>query len=154
MSKPARSSAPRVPLSPAGAEGGVSTATLLLGVGVIGLLILSVLLFGRLRALEERVPEFVVVDFLSLAQQYSQQGASSEQVAQMMLNTNRTVQALSRQGAVVLDARAVVVAPGEFYLPLAQLAADDVTLSAEQRALLTPPALQPAGSAVLARPRP
>lgn len=138
---------------PARAEA-AGTTTLLLAVGVIGLLVLSVLLFGRVRALEQRLPQLVVVDFVSLAQQYSQQGASSEQVAQLMLNTHHAVQALSREGALVLDARAVLVAPGELYLSLDQRLAEVPTLSAEQRARLAAPALQPAGSGVLARPGP
>lgn len=104
-------------------QSSVTTLQMLMLVFVIGLFIICGILFKRVVALETSQPSLVVVDFVALAQRYSREGASAEQVAQIMANTNRRVLELKARGVTVLDARAVLTAPDDLYLPVEQLAA-------------------------------
>ncbi|WP_409440506.1 hypothetical protein, partial [Pseudomonas sp.] len=118
-------------------------------VAVIGLFIICGILFKRVVALETSQPSLVVVDFVALAQRYSREGASAEQVAQIMANTNRRVLELKAQGVTVLDARAVLTAPDDLYLPVEQLTASGPSASASSAGV---PALNPLSAPARTQP--
>lgn len=74
---------------------------------------------SRHAELDERLlksPPVVVVDFAKMAMQYPE-GATEEEVEALMVQTNDAVIRLREAGYLVLDAGAVVAAPGDVYLP-------------------------------------
>ncbi|MFC6674131.1 hypothetical protein [Marinobacterium aestuariivivens] len=64
----------------------------------------------------QKSPPVVVVDFAKMAMNYPE-GASTEQVEELMMQTNNAVIKLREAGYLVLDAGAVVAAPEDLYLP-------------------------------------
>ncbi|WP_162997723.1 hypothetical protein [Pseudomonas sp. LTJR-52] len=130
-------------------QSSMTTLQMLMLVAVIGLFIICGILFKRVVALETSQPSLVVVDFVALAQRYSREGASAEQVAQIMANTNRRVLELKAQGVTVLDARAVLTAPDDLYLPVEQLTASGPSASGSSAGV---PALNPLSAPARTQP--
>lgn len=130
-------------------QSSMTTLQMLMLVAVFGLFIICGILFKRIVALETSQPSLVVVDFVALAQRYSREGASAEQVAQIMANTNRRVLELKAQGVTVLDARAVLTAPDDLYLPVEQLAASGAPAAGSASGV---PALNPLSAPARTQP--
>ncbi|MCB5162651.1 hypothetical protein [Marinomonas algarum] len=63
-----------------------------------------------------QVPSIAVVDFAKMAMQYPD-GATPEQVEDMMSRTKIAIDKLKDAGYIVLDSGAVVAAPEDSYLP-------------------------------------
>ena len=63
-----------------------------------------------------QTPPVVVVDFAKVASAYPA-GASQAEVEKLMVKTNDAILKLKDAGYLVLDARAVVGAPSDVYLP-------------------------------------
>lgn len=61
-------------------------------------------------------PPVVIVDFPKLALQYPE-GATVEEMDQLMIKTNSAILKLQNAGYLVLDSSAIVSAPEDVYLP-------------------------------------
>ena len=130
-------------------QSSMTTLQMLMLVAVIGLFIICGILFKRVVALETTQQSFAVVDFTALAERYRTEGATPQQVAQMLANTNRRILELRQQGVAVLDSRAVLTAPEHLYLPTEQLAASSTATSGSAAGV---PALNPLSAPARTQP--
>lgn len=89
-------------------------ATLVYAASLSSMYLVHEFILGRGAAVQ--TPPVVVVDLALMAMKYPE-GATAEEVEELMMKTNRAVLALKSAGYLVLDSSAVIAAPADLYLP-------------------------------------